>query len=352
MFGLVAETKIEKNELICRGSGWRLHNNLPIPDVAVRSALDKNFVKQTTRLFSVEQIHPTKKDENSRIKIIMNANSPIVLINDYHNFASAANASLTQEVYTAEDGSVHPNMIMSVHADDVIEAGTHVLVDYGQTYHCEDPDFSSGDDMDDKGAAVIRRSCDPESHKRTVVVSRIPESIAIEADDKEDTQDEEETKEEEENEEEEEEEDEEEETLEEHDGEDEEEVVEVVKGVEVVEVDDQDEEYVEKQKKTKKRKKPESTKTKIQRIPKKKKTKDKVPEGTPTAYSAYIIFCSENRPKLSKEIDSKNMLVELGRLWKLLSTADKQPYEDKALVSRKERAAFISHAKLVSHTHT
>ena len=349
MFGLVAETKIEKNELICRGSGWRLHNNLPIPDVAVRSALDKNFVKQTTRLFSVAQIHPTKKDENSRIKIIMNANSPIVLFNDYHNFAAAPNASITQEVYTAEDGSVHPNMLMSVHADDVIEAGTHVLVDYGQTFHCEDPDFSSGDDMDDKGAAVIRRSCDPESHKSAVVVSRIPESIAIEADDKEDTQDEEETKEEEENEEEEEEEDEEEETLEEHDGEDEEEVVEVVKEVEVLEVDEQDPEYVEKPKKAKKRKKPESTtKTKLQRIPKKKKPQDNAPK----AYSAYIIFCSENRPKLSKDIDSKNMLVELGRRWKLLSTADKKPYEDKALVSRKERAAFISHAKLVSHTHT
>ena len=160
MFGLVAETKIEKNELICRGSGWRLHKNLPIPDVAVRAGLDKNFVKQTTRLFSVEQIHPTKKDENSSIKIIMNANSPIVLINDYHNFASAANASLTQEVYTAEDGSVHPSMVMAVHADADIEAGTHVLVDYGQTYRREDPDFSSGDDMDERGAAVVRKSCE------------------------------------------------------------------------------------------------------------------------------------------------------------------------------------------------
>ena len=126
-------------------------------------------------------------------------------------------------------------------------------------------------------------------------------------------------------------------------------MVEVVKEVEVLEVDEQDPEYVEKPKKAKKRKKPESTtKTKLQRIPKKKKPQDNAPK----AYSAYIIFCSENRPKLSKDIDSKNMLVELGRRWKLLSTADKKPYEDKALVSRKERAAFISHAKLVSHTHT
>ena len=148
MFGLVAETKILKNELICRGQGWRLHKSLPIPDVAVRARLDKNIVKQTPRLFSLEQIHPAKKDEFTRIKIVMNANSPIVLVNDYHNFAPAANASLTQEEYTDTNGSVHPSMVMSVHADADIEPGVHILVDYGTGYRREDHDFSSGDDMD------------------------------------------------------------------------------------------------------------------------------------------------------------------------------------------------------------
>ena len=65
MFGLVAEEKTMAKELICRGQGWRLHNSPPIPDVGVRSKLDKNFVKQTPKLFSLEQMHPTKKDNNS-----------------------------------------------------------------------------------------------------------------------------------------------------------------------------------------------------------------------------------------------------------------------------------------------
>jgi hypothetical protein len=69
MFGLVAEEKIMAKALICRGQGWRLHNSLPIPGVGVRANLDKNFVKQTPKLISLEHIHPTKRDEFSKAKM-------------------------------------------------------------------------------------------------------------------------------------------------------------------------------------------------------------------------------------------------------------------------------------------
>ena len=79
---------------------------------------------------------------------------------------------------------------------------------------------------------------------------------------------------------------------------------------------------------------------------------NKAPEGTPTAVNAYILYCNANRSKLSPDIEPRKVLVELGRMWRALSVDDKQPYEDQAQASKRERVAYIQHAKLVSHTHT
>ena len=186
MFGLVAEEKIMAKELICRGQGWRLHSSLPIPGLGVRANLDKQFVKQTPKLFSLEQMHPTKRDESSKVKIVMNADSAMVLINDYHNFDSKGNASITQENYTAPDGTVHPSMVMAVYADVDIDVGVHILVDYGEKFHLEDPNYASGDDMDNRDAFQVRelekKHCLPQKENKEKDIVADGKEIDIVAD--------------------------------------------------------------------------------------------------------------------------------------------------------------------------
>ena len=376
MFGLVTETKINAKELICRGEGWRLHQALPIPDVGVRSKFDKKFKKQTSRLFSLAQLHPRKQETCSDIKIVMNANSPIVLINDFRNFSSKCNASLTQENYTAKDGSIHPSMVMAVHAETDIEPGVHVLVDYGEAYTAEDPEFSSGDDMDDTDAAKVRslerrvlgtiegkidsvslneaagtpnksQAASPllsRKKKRTKIIelfddepddNRTQEPGEVEEvsdnsqddvvvlgpdDDGSNNDDEDESDQ---------------------------------KGAsEDSPEDEQSEADEELNKQTSKKRKQQSKSTpeprrRTQRLPKKKKEAD--PPGTPKVCNAYMMYCNQQRQLLSG-FTPTDLMKEMGKGWQQLEKEEKEPYEKKSRDAKKNREKYLEDYKTVQTT--
>ena len=115
---------------------------------------------------------------------------------------------------------------------------------------------------------------------------------------------------------------------------------------EVVQADD---DYVEEESKSKKSKK--ATTSRHQQIPKKKKVKATPVEGTPQVVNAYILFCKENRPKLSATIKANEVLTELGRQWRALDQDGKQPYEEQSKDLKKQKAAFLLCVEMVSHTH-
>ena len=120
--------------------------------------------------------------------------------------------------------------------------------------------------------------------------------------------------------------------------------------VEEAEAVQPDDDYVPEETKSNKRKKPPTPR--FQKIPKKKRVKAATPvEGTPKVVNAYILFCNENRPKLSADIKPNEVLTELGRQWRALDQDGKQPYEEKSKDLKKQKAAFLLCAKMVSHTH-
>ena len=72
-----------------------------------------------------------------------------------------------------------------------------------------------------------------------------------------------------------------------------------------------------------------------------KKTKDKnAPKG---AKSAYILFCSEERAQVKEDmpnIDSKEVLAELGKRWKVLKDNDEDRYNEFQKMAEKDKVRF------------
>ena len=79
---------------------------------------------------------------------------------------------------------------------------------------------------------------------------------------------------------------------------------------------------------------------------KEKKKKDKnAPKG---AKSAYILFCSEERAQVKKDmpdIDSKNVLTELGKRWKVLKENDEDRYNEFQVMAEKDKLRFKNEMK-------
>ena len=77
-----------------------------------------------------------------------------------------------------------------------------------------------------------------------------------------------------------------------------------------------------------------------------KKTKDKnAPNG---AKSAYILFCSDERPQVKEDmpnIDSKEVLAELGKRWKALKDNDEDRYNEFQVMAEKDKVRFKNEMK-------
>jgi hypothetical protein len=111
-----------------------------------------------------------------------------------------------------------------------------------------------------------------------------------------------------------------------------------------------DEQHAEKKQKVDvvPRPKPKQSRKKRNNIPKKKR--GEIPEYPDASkfLTAYIMFSKEQRPTLSN-VRPNQILIELGKMWKKTTPNEKQEYEEASKKTKKERDAWMLHH---GNTHT
>ena len=81
---------------------------------------------------------------------VINASSPMSMVNDYHQISAQPNAMFVQKFFKGEDGSMKPTLEVSVQMLQDIKAGEQVLVDYGHSFNWSEDDDLEVCDPDDK----------------------------------------------------------------------------------------------------------------------------------------------------------------------------------------------------------